>query len=160
MDADPTFEDYREDFKYCRDIPGLIEAHIELTPFCNDVAGWDEDYWIGLKKDLLKNFSMKRFQHMQKVAEVFYKEKIDKIQKERETKERQERELEEARRKLELENQRIERCRRQEEQHRNFEREKATNGKVEPDVSGKKVLGVVLIIIIILIIIVLIIQME
>lgn len=83
LDADPTFEDYREDFKYCQDLPGLIEEHVELTPFCEDLSGWNENYWIGLKKDLLKNFSLQRFQHMQRVAKVIYKEKVRKIQDER-----------------------------------------------------------------------------
>lgn len=205
LDADPTFEDYREDFEYCKNIPGLFEEHMELTPFRNNPAGWDENYWIGLKKDLLKNFSMKRFQHMRKVAEVFYKEKIYKIQKERGVKKQQERELEEtekrhepekqqtesyrrqeertygnedtglniksseqdkrekeeAKRRLELENQRTESYRRyEEEQRRNREKERIMNEKAEPDVQGKKVLGVVLIIIVILIIVLLIIQME
>ncbi len=90
LDADPTFEDYREDFEYCRNLPGLLEDHMELTPFCKDPTGWDEDYWIGLKKDLLKNFSMKRFGHMREVAEVFYKEKVCRIRQEREIKRQQE----------------------------------------------------------------------
>lgn len=198
LDVDPTFEDYKEDFEYCRNLPGLLEIHVDLTPFCEEPKEWDEDYWIALKKDLLKNFSVERLEHMQKVAKVFYKEKIRKIQDERRIQscqkqedkevpivksqenhlqnpmepaeksqqeplpdsknaisksEQEQRELEEARRQLEHDNQQIEKIRKQAEQQRNREKD---NGNSSTDITGKKVMGVVLIVVSIILLIMLI----
>lgn len=83
LDVDPTFEKYKEDFEYCKNIPGLFEKHMELTPISDDQADWTDNYWVTLKMDLLKNFSLKRFQHMIVVAKVIYAEKIERILKER-----------------------------------------------------------------------------
>lgn len=33
LDVDPTFARYEEEYNYCKSIPGLLEPHIELTPF-------------------------------------------------------------------------------------------------------------------------------
>ncbi len=201
LDADPTFEDYKEDFEYCRNLPGLIETHVDLTPFCEDLKEWDEDYWIALKKDLLKNFSVERLEHMQKVARVFYKEKIRKIQDERRIQicqkkedmgvpivklqedhlqnpmepteesqqeflldsknvisksKREQRELEEARKQLEHDNQQIEKIRKQAEQQRNREKD---NGNTSANITGKKVIGAVLIVVSIILLIMLILWM-
>lgn len=83
LDVDPTFEKYAEDFEYCRNVAGLFEAHTELTPFINSHAAWNMDYWTNLKTDLLKNFSLKRFEHMIEVAKVVYAEKIVRLEAER-----------------------------------------------------------------------------
>lgn len=83
LDVDPTFVRYEEEYNYCKSIPGLLEAHIELTPFRQDKTRWDEAYWTSLKMDLVKNFSDRRMMHMKEVAQVFLAEKIARILKER-----------------------------------------------------------------------------
>ncbi len=83
LDVDPTFVRYEEEYNYCKSIPGLLEAHIELTPFRQDKNRWDEAYWTSLKMDLVKNFSDRRMMHMKEVAQVFLAEKITRILKER-----------------------------------------------------------------------------
>ena len=83
LDVDPTFVRYEEEYNYCKSIPGLLEAHIELTPFRRDKSRWDEEYWTSLKMDLVKNFSDRRMMHMKEVAQVFLAEKITRILKER-----------------------------------------------------------------------------
>lgn len=83
LDVDPTFVRYEEEYNYCKSIPGLLEAHIELTPFRQDKSRWDEAYWTSLKMDLVKNFSDRRMMHMKEVAQVFLAEKITRIMKER-----------------------------------------------------------------------------
>lgn len=83
LDVDPTFEKYMEDFEYCKSLPGLFIEHIELSPLTLDESQWNSAYWGKLKSDLLKNFSLKRFQHMQRVAKIVYAEKIKKISTER-----------------------------------------------------------------------------
>ena len=102
LDVDPTFEKYAEDFDYCKKKAGLFEAHKELTPMTENQRMWNDDYWVQLKTDLLKNFSEERFRHMRQVAQVVYAEKIVRITEERKE---QERRLEERRRQLEEENQ-------------------------------------------------------
>lgn len=98
LDVDPTFEEYEEDYNYCREhIPELFESYTECsTPiiennqvgnmFFKDIREkWTDDYyWNGLKMDLLENFSEKRFQHMKDVAQVRYADKIIRIKEERE----------------------------------------------------------------------------
>ncbi len=79
LDADPTFEQYAEDFDYCRSIPGLLEPHRELTPFANDSNLWDDEYWVNLKMDLISNFSEKRMEHMIEVAKVYMRDRIERI---------------------------------------------------------------------------------
>lgn len=86
LDIDPTFVRYEEDYKYCKNTPGLLEQHIELTPFVFDQEKWTEDYWTKLKMDLLKNFSDKRMEHMKDVAKVLLSDKVKNILAEREMK--------------------------------------------------------------------------
>ncbi len=83
LDVDPTFVRYEEEYNYCKAIPGLLEPHIELTPFIKDKNRWDETYWTNLKTDLIKNFSDHRMMHMKEVAQVFLAEKIQRILSER-----------------------------------------------------------------------------
>ena len=90
LDVDPTFVRYEEEYNYCKSIPGLLENHVELTPFTDNKADWTEDYWTSLKMDLLKNFSDQRMTHMRKVAKVVLADKLQRILKEREAAQRQE----------------------------------------------------------------------
>lgn len=83
LDVDPTFVRYEEEYNYCKSIPGLLEDHIELTPFKASKADWNEEYWTSLKMDLLKNFSDRRMSHMREVAKVFLAEKVQRILAER-----------------------------------------------------------------------------
>lgn len=88
LDVDPTFEVYSEEFEYCRKVNGFLEPHMELTPFQNDSAMWNENYWVKLKTDLLKNFSERRFSHMKQVAKVVKREKLERLLRERAQKQR------------------------------------------------------------------------
>ena len=138
LDVDPTFEKYKEDYNYCKNLPGMFEAHINLSGIISDSGRWDASYWDQLKIDLMKNFSKERFEHMIQVAKVVYAEKIERLISERQSVkdvqakvaktsalssrsttdlnepkkipdvELQERKLAEKRRKLEEENRRIE----------------------------------------------------
>lgn len=83
LDVDPTFETYKDEYNYCKSIPGLLEQHIELTPFTGDESSWNEAYWTKLKMDLLKNFSDRRMTHMREVANVYLDEKAQRIRAER-----------------------------------------------------------------------------
>ena len=83
LDVDPTFVRYEEEYNYCKSIPGLLEPHIELTPFRENKADWNEEYWTSLKMDLIKNFSDKRMTHMRDVARVFLADKVQRILAER-----------------------------------------------------------------------------
>ena len=85
LDVDPTFVRYEEEYNYCKSVPGLLESHIELTPFRTNKSDWNEDYWTSLKMDLVKNFSDSRMSHMREVAKVFLAEKIQRILAERAT---------------------------------------------------------------------------
>lgn len=136
LDVDPTFESYKEDYEYCKNIRGLFVGFEEITPLRYNSSEWDEDYWVKLKVDLIKNFSEKRFNHMLEVAKVVKADKVKRLQQERERakaeKERsvadvnnsipkasqntqnvsfdldkQNRTLEEERRRIDIENQRI-----------------------------------------------------
>ena len=82
LDVDPTFENYREDFDYCVK-HNIFENHEVLTKLQKEPSNWTFDYWKSLKKDLTKNFSKKRMEHMIEVAKVIYKEKVDRLKKER-----------------------------------------------------------------------------
>ena len=86
LDVDPTFVKYKEDYEYCKSIPGLLEPYIELTPFTQDKTKWNAAYWAKLKVDLIENFSDKRMDHMCEVAKVFMAEKIQRILAERASK--------------------------------------------------------------------------
>lgn len=83
LEADPTFVRYEEEYSYCKSIPDLLEPHQELMPFSQDPVDWNEEYWTGLKMDLLRNFSDCRMMHMKDVAQVFLSEKVARILKER-----------------------------------------------------------------------------
>ena len=76
LDVDPTFEKYKSDYDYCKNISGFLEPYQELTPFTYDKNNWNTEYWQRLKTDLTKNFSDERFQHMIQVASVIYADKI------------------------------------------------------------------------------------
>lgn len=82
LDVDPTFVKYEEEFAYCKS-RGLLESHIELTPFVLDTAAWNEDYWVKLKNDLNKNFSEQRMEHMKAVAQIYHADKIRSLLEER-----------------------------------------------------------------------------
>ena len=83
LDVDHNFVRYDEEYNYCKSIPGLLEPHMELTPFSENKADWNEEYWTRLKMDLVKNFSDKRMSHMRDVAQVFLADKIKRILAER-----------------------------------------------------------------------------
>ena len=104
LDVDPTFEKYKADYDYCKNINGLFDPYQEMTPLWQDEHRWNRDYWNQLKKDLMKNYSLKRFEHMRKVAPVVYAEKVSRLLAERKEEER----IAEAKRQLALENQRLE----------------------------------------------------
>lgn len=89
LDVDPTFVQYEEEYNYCKSIPGLLEPHVELTPFRENPADWDEAYWTSLKQDLTANFSDRRMSHMREVAQVLLADKIKKLLAEREARRKQ-----------------------------------------------------------------------
>ena len=82
LDVDPTFEEYLDDYNYCAD-KGLFERHKDLTPFSDRKADWNDDYWQKIKRDLLKNFSRERLDHMRKVALVVLADKVERLKRER-----------------------------------------------------------------------------
>lgn len=82
LDVDPTFENYKEDFDYCSQ-NNIFENHEVLTKLQKEPSNWTFDYWKSLKKDLTKNFSKKRLLHMTEVAKVIYKDKVERLKKER-----------------------------------------------------------------------------
>ena len=86
LDVDPTFEKYRADYEFCKNIDGLFEEHSDLHGIISDKSKWNLQYWEQLKVDLMKNFSEKRFEHMVKVAKVVYADKIERLLSERGTK--------------------------------------------------------------------------
>lgn len=192
LDVDPTFDKYREDYEYCRNISGLFEAYTELTPFISDKGQWDKQYWEKVKLDLMKNFSTKRFEHMIDVAKVVYADKISRLISERHIEENQHKEktsvefkkteqinqsqmrvetkkpniltpyeearkIEESKRKLALENQKVE-----EEQRKQRERIEARKAELARQNSAirssesKKVMGIVLVIVAVVVVILLI----
>lgn len=83
LDVDPTFEKYREEYEYCKNVDGLFAAHQELSGLSDKESDWTLSYWDQLKDDLVKNFSKTRFEHMIRVAKVVYAEKIERLLKER-----------------------------------------------------------------------------
>lgn len=84
LDVDPTFEEYLDDYNYCVD-KNLFERHKDLTPFTDHKTDWNDDYWDKIKRDLLKNFSRERLDHMRKVALVINAEKVVRLQRERQS---------------------------------------------------------------------------
>ncbi len=77
LDVDPTFAKYRDDYNQVVKA-GLFEPHQVLSGSKESSSQWDMAYWKKLKKDLLKNFSRERVDHMQKVAQVIYADDISK----------------------------------------------------------------------------------
>ena len=83
LDADPTFEYYLDSYRYCEEnVPNFFDAHRELTPFSQEPRQWDNAYWVQMKMDLMENFSKERYEHLRKVAKVYYVEKIQRIREE------------------------------------------------------------------------------
>ena len=83
LDVDPTFEKYRADYEICKGIQGFFEPYTELTPLSENRGSWDLNYWYSLKRDLEKNFSLKRFEHMRTVATVVFAQKSKQLEDER-----------------------------------------------------------------------------
>jgi len=83
LDVDPTFEKYREDYNYCKNIPGMFDAHAGLSGIIMNEQAWTSQYWNQLKLDLMKNFSEERFEHMIQVAKVVYADKTARLMSER-----------------------------------------------------------------------------
>lgn len=153
LDVDPTFEKYKEDFEYCcKNVPQMFERHADLTTHIdNNQDHWNDDYWNGLKVDLLKNFSKERFEHMRNVAKVVYADKVSRLIQGRQRE--QELEVERERKKLAQENKRIEE---EIQKNRNIQNQPNINTRSVSGaggIEGKKVLGAVLVIVALLIII-------
>lgn len=83
LDVDPTFEKYRADYEICKGIQGFFEPYTELTPLSESRGSWDLNYWYSLKRDLEKNFSLKRFEHMRTVATVVFAQKSKQLEEDR-----------------------------------------------------------------------------
>ncbi len=86
LDVDPTFEKYREDYRVCSSLAGFWEPHLEgngLMPLTTDHEQWTMDYWLRLKRDVMRNFSEKRYSHMILAAKVIFAEKIERLRRER-----------------------------------------------------------------------------
>ena len=83
LDVDPSFDKYIEDYEYACKVSGFLDEHIDLTSFSFNESEWDEDYWLSLKKDLKKNFSDIRFNHMKDVARVVHADRLKRIEDER-----------------------------------------------------------------------------
>lgn len=83
LDVDPTFEKYRADYEICKGIQGFFEPYTELTPLSENRSSWDLNYWYSLKRDLEKNFSLKRFEHMRTVATVVFVQKSKQLEEDR-----------------------------------------------------------------------------
>lgn len=86
LDVDPTFEKYRQDYNYCKSLSGFFDEYVEMTVLKQNTLEWDATYWDQLKRDLVKNFSQIRFEHMIQVAKIVYSEKIERLVNERATK--------------------------------------------------------------------------
>lgn len=83
LDVDPTFEKYQQDYNYCKGLSGFFEEYTEITNLKQNSSEWNASYWDQLKRDLVKNFSQIRFEHMIQVAKVVYSEKIERLVSER-----------------------------------------------------------------------------
>lgn len=83
LDVDPTFEKYEQDYNFCKGLSGFFDDYMELTRLKENSDEWDATYWNLLKRDLTKNFSQIRFEHMIQVAKVVYSEKIVRLVSER-----------------------------------------------------------------------------
>ena len=88
LDGDPTFKNYEDKYQYCIKNKILFEPYREIHPLrLNDI---DEHYWVELKNDFIENPSVKRMEHMRKVAKILYAERIERIEKEKKKKEEEE----------------------------------------------------------------------
>lgn len=179
LDVDPTFEEYLDDYNYCVK-KGLFEPHKKLNDFSNRQADWNDDYWQKIKRDLLKNFSRERLDHMRKVALVVLADKVERLKRERQQNrqpapppisqplvavrpasppppplkskaQQQQEELEAERQKLAQENAEIE-----QKQIRKSQFQQQINNQKNEDPSSKKAPGIALLIIIAAVIIVII----
>lgn len=86
LDVDPTFEKYQSDYNICKNIEGIFEPYIELTPLSLSSSDWNMEYWGKIKFDQKKNFSEKRFEHMRTIAKEVHAEKVKRLMAEREEK--------------------------------------------------------------------------
>ena len=86
LDVDPTFEQYQSDYNICKNIEGMFEPYIELTPLSLSSSEWNMEYWGKIKFDQKKNFSEKRFEHMRTIAKEVHAEKVKRLMAEREEK--------------------------------------------------------------------------
>jgi len=86
LDVDPTFEQYQSDYNVCKNIEGMFEPYIELTPLSLSSSDWNMEYWGKIKFDQKKNFSEKRFEHMRTIAKEVHAEKVKRLMAEREEK--------------------------------------------------------------------------
>lgn len=188
LDVDPTFEKYKEDYEYCKNLNGLFESHRELTPFSMDKSLWNYKYWQKLKTDLLKNFSDSRFKHMIEVAKIVYSDKIERILKERENslnmnnkkinesgiktstaskivtsskleKENQQSMLEEERRRIQIENRKTRAKEKADIERIEKLKEQASQAQANKNSDSKKLMGVVVGTVLIILAIVLIINL-
>ena len=161
LDVDPTFEEYLDDYNYCAD-KGLFERHKDLTPFSDRKVDWNDDYWQKIKRDLLKNFSRERLDHMRKVALVVLADKVERLKRERQqtrqpaavrpaspppppikSKVQQEQEkLEAAKQQLAQENAEVERQQRLQQQELDRQRQENSKQKKEEASPPKKSSGI------------------
>ena len=86
LDVDPTFEQYQSDYNICKNIEGMFEPYIELTPLSLSSSDWNMEYWGKIKFEQKKNFSEKRFEHMRTIAKEVHAEKVKRLMAEREEK--------------------------------------------------------------------------
>ena len=99
LDGDPTFKHYEDEYQYCIKNKILFEPYREIHPLrLNDI---DEHYWVELKNDFIENPSVKRMEHMRKVAKILYAERIERIEKEKREKEEEEEKYKRAKMKME-----------------------------------------------------------
>ena len=88
LDVDPTNVKYKTFYDIAKK-RGLLEPHEELTPFYPDsqLEKMSEreldEYWINIKRDYINNPSDERMQNMIRIAKIIYKEKIQKLMKQR-----------------------------------------------------------------------------
>jgi hypothetical protein len=74
--ANKNFAEAGRAFFYAAErMPELLQQHDgDLYPVSNEHSIWTEDYWHGITRDLMKNFSKERFEHLCEVgAEVLPK---------------------------------------------------------------------------------------
>ena len=99
LDGDPTFKHYEDEYQYCIKNKILFEPYREIHPLrLNDI---DEHYWVELKNDFMENPSIKRMEHMRKVAKILYAESIDRAEKEKKKREEEEAAYKRAKMKME-----------------------------------------------------------